>query len=212
MLTETEMKILASFFPEGRERTTKEIEERSGYSHERVYSTLNNLHQKSILKKRKIGKTLLFSITKFNDPVFFAFLYGVFKRKENFIKKYPLIWNALVELINKTRIESVILFGSYSKGGARKDSDVDILCIGGNSKIEKVALSLRHKFNLRITPVIVKKRDFKNIKIENPEFWDDLVNFGLVLTGHELFFELVYCRFLFYSTESLKPFNSFSIA
>jgi len=38
ILNETELKILAAFFPEGIERTTKEIENRSGYSHERAYS------------------------------------------------------------------------------------------------------------------------------------------------------------------------------
>jgi hypothetical protein len=66
------------------------------------------------------------------------------------------------------------------------------LCVNGNSETEKIALSLRHKYNLRITPVIVSKNDFNNIKTENPELWDELIKFGVVLTGQELFYDLVY--------------------
>ena len=59
MLNETELKILSSFFPEGTERTTKEIESRLGYSHERAYSTLKALEEKGILSKKKVGKALV---------------------------------------------------------------------------------------------------------------------------------------------------------
>ena len=49
MLTQAEVRVLAAFFPEGGEATAREIEKRSGYSHERVYSTLRGLPPKSIL-------------------------------------------------------------------------------------------------------------------------------------------------------------------
>lgn len=192
MLNETELKILAEFFPEGTEKTTKEIETRSGYSHERVYSTLIALENEGVLTKKRIGKTLVHTIAEFNDAVYLAFAYHSINKKAQFIKKYLLVWNALEEFINKAKPELVILFGSYSKGEAKERSDIDVLCINGNNKIEKTALSLRHKYDLKISPVVVKKEDFKNIKMENPEFWIDLVNFGIVLRGQELFYELVY--------------------
>ena len=228
MLNETELKIIAAFFPEGTERATKEIENRSGYSHERVYSTLAALEKKELLTKKKVGKTLVYSIAKFNDAIYLGFAYYSIDKKEQFIKKYPLIWNALEEFMNKSKPELAILFGSYSKGEAKERSDIDILCIGEGDKIEmsetairnlaasarskktvsehaqehapyfstsvldKIALSLRHKYAFKISPAIVKKNDFKNIKTENPEFWSDIINLGIVLKGQELFYELVY--------------------
>jgi predicted nucleotidyltransferase len=192
MLNETELRILAAFFPEGTERTTKEIEERSGYSHERAHSTLNALEKKALLTKKKVGKTSVYSIIKFNDDIYLAFAHYSVNRKKQFVEKYPPIWNALEEFISKSKPDSAILFGSYTKGEAREGSDVDILCINGDAKAEKTALSLRHKHNLRVTPVIVKREDFRNIKTENPEFWEDLVNYGIILKGQELFYELVY--------------------
>ena len=192
MINKTELKILSAFFPEGTERTTKEIEDRSGYSHERTYSILKVLEKKGILLKRKVGKALVFSIRKFDDIVYLSFAYYSINKKTNFIKKYPFVWNALDEFLNKTRPDLAILFGSYSKGEAKEKSDIDVLCVNSDSKTEKIALSLRHKYNLRITPVVITKEDFKNIKTENPEFWNELVEFGIILRGQELFYELVY--------------------
>jgi len=199
LLGETEMKIVSAFFPEACERTTKEIEERSGYSHERVYSTLNLLEEKEILSKRRVGKTLVYLIIKFNDIVYLAFTYYSISKKSRFIGKYPNAWKVLEEFINKTKPGLAVLFGSYSKGEAKERSDVDVLCIDESSKAEKVALSLRHKYNLKINPVIVSKDDFKNIKSDNPELWNEILRFGVVLKGYELFYDLVYPLTLLYN-------------
>ncbi len=192
MLNETELKILSAFFPDGTERTTKEIEDRSGYSHERAYSILKTLEEKSVLLKKKVGKALVYSIRKFDDSVYLAFTYYSLNKKNIFAEKYSSAWNAIDEFINKAKLEMVVLFGSYSKGEAKERSDVDVLCINGNSETEKIALSLRHKYNLKIAPVIVDKDDFRNIKSENPELWEELIKFGIVLKGQELFYDLVY--------------------
>ena len=192
MLNETELKILSAFFPEGIERTTKEIENRSKYSHERAYSTLKTLEEQGVISKKKVGKTLVYSIKKFDDMVYLSFAYYSINRKNNFIKNYSSVWKALDEFINKTKLDLVILFGSYSKNIAQEKSDADVLCVNGNLETEKIALSLRHKYNLKIAPVIVNKEDFRNIKTENPVLWDELIKFGIVVKGQELFYELVY--------------------
>jgi predicted nucleotidyltransferase len=192
MLNETELKILSAFFPEGTERTTKEIENRSRYSHERAYSTLRTLEKKSILSKKKIGKALIYSIKKFDDTVYLAFTYYSLNNKNTFSEKYSSAWKAIDEFINKAKPEMAVLFGSYSKGEAKERSDVDVLCVNGNTETEKIALSLRHKYNLKITPVIVDKEDFRNIKSENPELWEELIKFGIILKGQELFYDLIY--------------------
>ena len=192
MLNETELKILGAFFPEGTEKTIKEIEKHSGYSHERAYSTLKALEKKGILKKDKVGKTLVFSIKKFDDSSYLAFVFYSLSKKELFIKKYPHVRKVLEEFIAKTKLEMVILFGSYSRNEETERSDIDVFCINGFSQTEKIALSLRHKYNLKIAPVIINKEDFKNIELENPQLWEELLKFGIILKGYELFFDLVY--------------------
>lgn len=281
MLNETELKILSAFFPEVTERTTKEIETRSGYSHERAYSTLKTLEGKGILLKKNVGKALVYSVKKPCDSIYLSFTYYSLNKKNAFVEKYPFVWKAIEEFISKTKLEMVVLFGSYSKGEAKEESDVDLLCVyetlssfkdeirvaienagikveeinigkttpsGGRTrsiisvttkqlinredakfnsieknldalgiflwapiprnlnldktgfdliatlKIENIALSLRHKYNLKVSPIIVDKEDFRNIKSDNPELWEEIVKFGITLKGQELFYELIYRR------------------
>ena len=54
--------IIASFFPEGKEMTIKELMERTDYSYERVNSSVKSLTEKKIIKEKKVGKTLIYSL------------------------------------------------------------------------------------------------------------------------------------------------------
>lgn len=191
MLKETELRMLAAFFPEGKERTTREIEMRSGYSHERVYSTLNELEKRGVLTKRRVGKTLAYSVPGFSDQLYMAFAHYSLKRKENWAEKHPTAHRAIEELGRGAKPDLMVVFGSYARGEAKGASDIDVLCVGGIGA-EKIALSLRHRYNLRINPVVVKKSDFGNIATENPGFWEDLVNFGVVINGWEIFYRVAY--------------------
>lgn len=186
--------IMASFFPDANEKTIKELEGRSGYSYERVYNTLKSLEEKGIVTGRKIGKTLSYKINLGKDATEFAFVHFSIVKKAKFAEKYPNASKAMREFLNKVDAECIIVFGSYAKGDVRGESDMDILCVSGSENIEKIALSMRHKYNLRINPVLVKVEDFKNIKSENPEFWNDLIEFGIILKGYEFFYNYAYGR------------------
>lgn len=192
MLNKAETKVLAGFFPEAGEKTLKELQKRSGYSYERVYSALKSLMQRGIVSGKRVGRTLVYAIQTSTDAAYLAFTYFTVSRREQLAKKFSNVWKVLNEFLTKTSLHAAILFGSYAKGEAKEGSDIDLLCIDGADDVEKIALSLRHKYNLRINPVLVKKDDFKHIKGENPEFWRDLIEFGVILKGQEMFYEMVY--------------------
>ena len=184
--------VMAGFFPEAGEKTIKELQERVGYSYERVYTALKKLHNKDIVKERKVGKTLTYTINTKNNAVQPAFFHFSMVRKSQFAESYPSASKALDDLFRDIDVDLAIVFGSYSKGEAKRDSDLDLLCVSRDKGIEGIALSMRHKYNLKINPVIVEFREFKNIRVENPEFWLDLVECGVVFRGHELFYYTVY--------------------
>jgi predicted nucleotidyltransferase len=193
MLEEVELRVLAAFFPDAGEKTLRELQGRSGYSYERVYSAVRSLEQKGLVSGKKVGKTLVYSILTSSDAALLAFIYSTVLKKEQFTKKFPRVWKVLDEFLAKADLQMAVLFGSHAKGEAREGSDIDLLCVDGDDA-EKVALSLMHKYNMRIAPVMIKIGDFRNIKEENPEFWRDLVEFGIVLKGREIFYETVYRR------------------
>jgi len=196
MLKNSEIKIMECFFPLLEDsHTTKEIENKSGYSHERVYTILMGLIKKDYLLKRKVGKTYLFSANLKKDFLL-PFIHFHTQRKEKFLKSKPIsIKNLLEEFIEKIsndNLISVIIFGSYAKGEERKESDIDILCVVRKKDgIEKIALSLVHKYNKKITPVVVLAKDFPNMKKDNPSFYEDLIKFEVILCGIEFSYKLI---------------------
>ena len=190
-----EIKIMECFFPFlEKSHTTKEIETISGYSHERVYNILMGLVKKGYLLKRKVGKTYLFSANLKKD-LLLPFIHFQTKRKGKFLKfKSVFVKNLLDEFVEKITNDdliSITVFGSYAKGEERQESDIDLLCIVRKKyPIEKIALSLTHKYNRKITPVIVLARDSPNMKKDNPTFYEDLIKFGVILYGMEFFYRL----------------------
>lgn len=195
MLTNGEIRIIECFFPLlEKSHTTKEIETKSNYSHERTYTLLMSLVKKGYLTKRRVGKTYLFSANPKEDFLL-PFTHLHTKKKEQFFKNKPIfiknLLNEFVEKISNTDLISVIVFGSYAKREERKESDIDILCITRKKyAIEKIALSLVHKYNKKITPIIVPARDFPNMKKDNPVFYKDLTESGIILYGIESFYKL----------------------
>jgi len=195
MLKDNEIKIMECFFPLLKNSyTTKEIENKSSYSHERVYTILMGLVKKGYLLKRKTGKTYLFSINPKKDFLL-LFIHFHTKKKERFLKSKPAsiknLLNEFIEKISNNDLISVIVFGSYAKGEESKESDIDVLCITRRKyAIDRIALSLTHKYNKKIVPILVLVRDFPNMKKDNPVFYEELIKFGVILYGMESFYNL----------------------
>ena len=81
--------------------------------------------------------------------------------------------SGLVEFIEKEfDFPVIVLFGSYSKGTETKRSDIDliIICIPGKEKeVESFIKSLKHKYGINFSPVVLPLHEFPNIKKDNPK-------------------------------------------
>jgi predicted nucleotidyltransferase len=190
--------IISCFFPEAGEMTIKEIIERLDhyYSYERVNSSLKSLTEKKIVIERQIGKTLIYSIDVTNIYVYImGFNAYLLERETSFIRKHREIYHAIQEIENHSSVWSIILFGSYSKGTENKQSDVDLMvtCIPGKEKeVESFIRSLKHKYGINFSPIVLPMQEFSNIKRDNPELWEDLKLYGLVFKGEDAFYSQVY--------------------
>jgi len=194
MLKETELKILSSFFPEGKEITLKKIAERSNLSYEPIHRVVNNLTEKKLVSFKKFGKTLVYSLNSEKEDVKTAFFFFAKEKLKDFSKKHKPIFDGLSK-INEENIDFLAVFGSYAKGSQMKESDVDILCVSSDKKKdEKEIKSLKYETNLEFTPVVIPKSEFKKIKKENEVFWNDLVKFGIIFKGYELFYLEAYLK------------------
>ncbi|WP_456474197.1 nucleotidyltransferase domain-containing protein [Candidatus Pyrohabitans sp.] len=190
MITESELRVMAGFFPRGGSVTIKDIEKASGYSYERVYSTLKDLQRKGVVEGIKVGKTWSFKLDYNRDECLLSFVYYGVNKKEKFKKTHRKVSKLLDEYLSKIDARCAVVFGSYAKGDAKRGSDIDLLLVTADEDFEKKALALRHKYNLRLNPV--KVSSIKSIKEENKIFFKEIRDFGVVIKGFEYFFEQVY--------------------
>lgn len=191
-LTETEFAVLKSFFPDVAEKTIKEIQGRANLSYEPVYRTLSQLVERKITSCKKIGKTQVYHLDYTSFFAKMAFYLFATEKAQRFSQKHPRIQNALAELPDE-QIDFLAIFGSYAKGTETSKSDIDIICITQQvKKIESAIKSLRHGYNLDIKPVVTTREEFAKIGTENEQFWSDLMHYGIIFKGYDLFYSYAY--------------------
>ena len=194
MITQNEIEILECFFPSLEDKTAKEIEVNSGFSHETTFRLLKGLVEKKHLKEKKVGKTNVYEFMK-DDFTYQVFVHYITKKRLKFKEKHLLLYKRLYEFLKELQLEDfsiAIIFGSFAKGTETKKSDIDLLCITNKKNVREIAQTFKTKYNLNIQVAVVKISDFKNMKTDNPTFWGDLIEYGIVLDGIDYFFKGVY--------------------
>jgi len=193
LLLQNEIEILMCFFPRLEDFTSKQIEEKSGYSHESTFRILKGLVDKKCLIEKKVGKTNVYEFVKDRDIIYQGFTSYMTKKRLDFKQKHQLLYKRLYEFLNEVNPEGpAVIFGSFAKGTETKNSDVDILIVRNKNDIQNKVQVFKTQYNTNLQPVIVKTSDFKNIKKDNPQFWSDLIEYGVVLDGLDLFFKEAY--------------------
>jgi len=191
-MNDTSFDILKSFFPEGKERTLKQIMEKTGYTYEPVYRTVQWLVKKGMLYAKKFGRTLVYTVNLKRTQCKVAYWIYATERASDFSNKKSEIFTALSELPEE-ETDFLAVFGSFAKGKERKGSDIDLLCVTSDKKkTEDAIASIKRRHNLDIQAVIMPRAEFAKIKKENPEFWNDLVIYGVIFKGYEIFYYHAY--------------------
>jgi predicted nucleotidyltransferase len=168
--------------------------QRSGLSYEPVYRVVNGLTKKRIISSKKFGKTLVYSLIFEKEEIKTVFFFYAREKLKEFSKSRRVIFNALSK-VNEENIDFLAVFGSYAKGTPTKDSDVDVLCASSDKKEdEREIKSLKYETNLEFAPVVMSKTEFRKIKNENTVFWSDLIKFGIIFKGYELFYSEAYLK------------------
>ena len=193
-LSENELNVLSSFFPGGNEITLKIIQGRTKLSYEPTHRIIKQLLERELVIEKKFGKTLVYSLSFSKEKIKIGFILYANEKKERFAEKYGVIYRALSK-ISEEDIDFLAVFGSYSKGNPTKKSDVDVLCVSSNkNKVENEIKGLRYETNIEFAPVVISKTEFAKIKNENKQFWKDLVDYGIIFKGYELFYYHAYLK------------------
>ena len=110
---------------------------------------IQELYQENIVDFKKEGKNKAFFIKKTIEAKQYAYLVEANKLIET-IKNYPVLRNCLENIKKNEKVQLAILFGSYAKNLATKESDIDIYIDTNQHTLKEEIENLYTKINVKI--------------------------------------------------------------
>ena len=125
------------------------IAERLNLPHASVQRALINLRKKNVIDFKQEGKNKVYFIKSTliaKKQVYIAEHY----RFTKLLERYPLLSPVIEDILKTANTNLIILFGSYAKFSAKKDSDIDIYIETENNKIKSRVESINSRINVKI--------------------------------------------------------------
>lgn len=170
-----------------------------------AYNHIIEMGKEGIINIEKIGSSKQCKLN-LDNPKTKHFLESLdLTRKEEIYKENPRIKPIIENLISKltekfiSEIHSIVLFGSYAKGTAAKQSDIDLLFIVNDLKnkflresIERECASYQYSHNLKVSPLITDIEELKRmLKAKELNVGKETREHGISLYGHEMFWRII---------------------
>ncbi len=165
--------------------TIRKISQITEINYRIAYEKISMLEKAGLLKSVKIGATKVCRFTdKFDRIVFEA----EYERRSELLKKKDFL--VVFKRLSELQFSFIaLLFGSHAKGKASKNSDIDILAIGGDEKEIRSAISLLPE---KIHLTCVSYKDFINMA-KSKEFTvvSETIKNNIILIGIEEYYRLL---------------------
>lgn len=160
-----------------------------------VHRTVNKMVKDNVIIKNRVGKSYLCSLNIENEKTLALIQLSEIEKKNEFYninKELKLILEDFIKSTeSKIDIISIILFGSYVKGTATKESDIDILLISKEKTgIDKIVREIYAKYGKEINAIIMTPDDFK--KQKDKTVIREIINDHYIMYGVEKFVNLVF--------------------
>jgi len=117
--------------------------------HPTVYRETKKLKEDNILEYEMKGRNKMISLKKGIESLYAIYQTEYYKTLK-FIEKNPEFSILIEEIIKKTNSNLIILFGSYAKGIAKKDSDIDLFVETKNKKIKEMLENTNSRLSVKI--------------------------------------------------------------
>lgn len=131
-------------------------------SHSTILRKINELVKENILDYKREGKNKIFFIKnnlKARNYIYSAEIYKLNK----LLKKHPEL-SIIFEDIKKNFSKGmIVLFGSYTKGNPKKESDIDIYLESNDNKVKNKIKELNSKLSIKIGGFDIKSLLIKEI-------------------------------------------------
>ena len=146
-------------------------------SHSTILRKLNNLKKENVIDSRKEGKNKIFFLKK-NLVSQTYILQAELHKLTKLLRHNPELSIIFEEILNKTDEKLILLFGSYAKRLAKKDSDIDIYIETKSRSVKKIIEDIHSKINVKIGAFDIKSPLIKEI-----------IKDHIIIRGIEVFYD-----------------------
>lgn len=154
-----------------------------------VSRIVSELEKEGLIIVNKKGKIKLFQLNEKNIFVKEAIL-PILKIEEELFKN---IKKRILRPFSKDLASSIILYGSYSKGSERLESDIDAMVIIKNKALEEKCRLISDKVSqefldngIMLTIDILNEKEFKRLYLDKEPSIVSVVGTGIVIKGKSL--------------------------
>jgi len=110
---------------------------------------VKELYDENVVDFKLEGKNKVFFLKKTLEARQYAYFVEINKLLE-LLRKYPKLRRIIEQIKKNQKITLAILFGSYAKGSANKESDIDIYLDTNNSKLKDEVEHIDSKIIVKI--------------------------------------------------------------
>ena len=188
--------------------TILEISKKLSIGYRPAHMHISELEKKKVIMTQKVGNAKQCTLNLENAQCRHFLQEGDLQRQEELYAKNTKIKNILSEMLSKmteqiaASLHCIILFGSYAKGTATKNSDIDLLFMLSDMKdkavrthIERICASYHYSHNVRISPMITDQKEFlKMLKSKELSVGKEAKEHGIAIYGSEQFWRLIAWR------------------
>ena len=148
-----------------------------GVNHMLLFRKFKELYNKNVIDYKQEGKNKNYFLKKTLEAKSYVFM-GENYKLIKLLEKYPNLRNAIEKIQKNNKIKLAVIFGSYAKGLAKKDSDIDVYIEAKDQKLKREIELINSKINIQIG-----KYDKDNLLIKEIE------RNHVILKGAEEFYE-----------------------
>ncbi len=155
-----------------------------------VHRIVNNLIKDKVVIKEKVGKSHICSLDIKNEKTIALMHLSEIEKKDEFYASNKELGLVLEDFSRSVKsdlnITSIVLFGSYAKGTAKKDSDIDILILSKRKvDVDKIIKEIYAKYGREINAINMACSDFK--KQKDKPLIKEIINNHYIIYGAEEF-------------------------
>lgn len=156
-----------------KESHVRELAKTLGTNHMKISRTVAILYKENAVDYKMEGKNKVFHLKKNIEAKNYAYITEYYQLQKT-LEKYPGLRKIITAIQEKKDIQLAILFGSYAKGLAKKESDIDIYIETEDKTIKKDLEYIDSRLSIKIGPydrqnLLIKEIEKKNVIIKGIE-------------------------------------------